>query len=31
MTLLDRVPERLPEEAGQLVQVSFMLQETGRP
>jgi tRNA-Thr(GGU) m(6)t(6)A37 methyltransferase TsaA len=29
ITLLDRVPERLPEGAGQLVQVPFMLQDTG--
>src|SRR4030088_2387627 len=29
ITLLDRVPEQLPEGAGQLVQVPFMLQDTG--
>jgi tRNA (adenine37-N6)-methyltransferase len=29
ITLLDRVPERLPEGPGQLVQVPFMLQDTG--
>jgi molybdopterin-binding protein len=29
VTLLDWVPERLPLEPGQLVQVPFMLQETG--
>ena len=29
ITLLDRVPERLPEGDGQLVQVPFMLQDTG--
>lgn len=29
ITLLDRVPERLPDGPGQLVQVPFMLQQTG--
>jgi tRNA-Thr(GGU) m(6)t(6)A37 methyltransferase TsaA len=29
VTLLDRVPERLPDSPGQLVQVPFMLQDTG--
>jgi tRNA-Thr(GGU) m(6)t(6)A37 methyltransferase TsaA len=29
ITLLDRVPERLPKGPGQLVQVPFMLQDTG--
>jgi tRNA-Thr(GGU) m(6)t(6)A37 methyltransferase TsaA len=29
ITLLDRVPEALPEGEGQLVQVPFMLQDTG--
>jgi tRNA-Thr(GGU) m(6)t(6)A37 methyltransferase TsaA len=29
ITLLDRVPEQLPEGPGQLVQVPFMLQHTG--
>jgi tRNA (adenine37-N6)-methyltransferase len=29
ITLLDRVPERLPDGPGQLVQVPFMLQDTG--
>lgn len=29
ITLLDRVPEHLPEGPGQLVQVPFMLQDTG--
>jgi len=29
ITLLDRVPEQLPEGPGQLVQVPFMLQDTG--
>jgi tRNA-Thr(GGU) m(6)t(6)A37 methyltransferase TsaA len=29
ITLLDRVPEELPEGPGQLVQVPFMLQDTG--
>ena len=29
ITLLDRVPEKLPEGPGQLVQVPFMLQHTG--
>jgi tRNA (adenine37-N6)-methyltransferase len=29
LTLLDRVPEHLPEQPGQLVQIPFMLQESG--